>query len=873
MNSEQIRTKFFDFFIKQDHEHIASSSLIPAHDPTLLFANAGMNQFKDVFLGKEKRPYTRAVSIQKCVRAGGKHNDLDNVGFTKRHLTFFEMMGNFSFGDYFKKEAIIYAWKFLTQELQLSQEKLYASVFINDDQAYDIWCTLLPKDRIVRLGEADNFWQMGDTGPCGPCSEIYIDRGSEQGCKKPTCGPGCLCDRFLEIWNLVFMQFDRQADGTDKPLAQTGVDTGMGLERLCLVVQNKDSVFRTDLFEPLITTIEELTGLTYTQQDKNIQAAFHVLVDHIRSSALIIADGATPSNEGRGYVLRKIIRRAALFQQKLTNKNIFSCLVDPLAQKFEAIYPELMINREKVKTMLNGELEKFTTNLVRGQALLEEYLQKQTHKVITGHEAFKLYDTYGFPLELIKVLAHERGFSLNLEGFNKEMDKQREQSGKKQHHELGVTFPETISTIFTGYEEHLTIAPIVALIYETQLVDHVTKGQECWVITERSPFYVECGGQISDQGWIMVDGKKIQVHGLAKFNNAIGAKIIAPHELTPGQTIEQCVDSQIRFNTMKNHTATHLLQAALINLLGPQIKQSGSLVTPDYLRFDFTYHENLSPAQIKQVEDQVNHVIMANISLTITHTTYQNAVSQGVIAFFGEKYNPSQVRVVNVPGVSAELCGGTHVQATGDIGCFKITEVSALSAGNRRLVAVTGPKAVELFQDTFSLSKELCHEFRVQQHEILTALHKQKESLKEAQTERRHLKKELSLLRIPGWIEKTELLGTLAFLFLDLPEHSIEELRDIAQRLNKAKPGLYFLISPTSKNVTFLVTVDPSLAAHLNLNELKVWLATTFDLHGGGSPTTIQGGGAQFKHVWVEQIKSWIKKQFKTQGAGPYLTP
>ena len=415
MTSREIRKKFFDFFHERNHTVVDSSSLIPAQDPTLLFANAGMNQFKDLFLGKETRSYTRAVSIQKCIRAGGKHNDLENVGFTKRHLTFFEMMGNFSFGDYFKKEAITFAWDFLIQEMKLDKNRLYASVYRLDDEAYALWHTVigLPQERIVRLGEADNFWQMGDTGPCGPCTEIYFDRGATFGCGSKECTPGCSCDRFLEIWNLVFMQYERQPDGTDKPLKQTGVDTGMGLERLCTVIQDKDSVFETDLITPLIHRIEQLTGIVYETAKPEIQAAFRVLCDHIRSASFAIADGATPSNEGRGYVLRKIIRRAALFAQKLHKKNIFADILPALVELMSPVYPELKTQEKHIYALLRSEVEKFSTNLVHGQQILQKYFsQGKDRKLITGPQVFKLYDTYGFPLELTKVIAHEQGLSV-----------------------------------------------------------------------------------------------------------------------------------------------------------------------------------------------------------------------------------------------------------------------------------------------------------------------------------------------------------------------------------------------------------------------------------------------------------------------------
>ena len=618
MKSPEIRKLFFKFFTKQDHTMVPSSSLIPAQDPTLLFANAGMNQFKDVFLGKEKRSYKRAVSIQKCVRAGGKHNDLDNVGFTKRHLTFFEMMGNFSFGDYFKKDAIKFAWEFLTKTMGLPEKELYVSIYTDDDESFKIWHKDigLPKEKIYRLGDDHNFWQMGDIGPCGPSSEIFIDRGLKFGCKdKKKCGPACECDRFLEIWNLVFMQFDKQENGTLKPLKKTGVDTGMGLERLCSIIQDVDSVYETDLFMPIIKKTEKLTGLIYEKQNNELKAAFRVLADHIRSATMIISDGCSPSNEGRGYVLRKIIRRAALFAQKLTDKNIFPELAKVVVKEYGDIYPELKANENLIIKILKSEIEKFATNLVRGQQILAQYLKEaQKTKTISGMQAFKLYDTYGFPIELVEAAAKEKGYKVDIKGFEKEMEKQQAQSGKKLTEPLDhIDFETKLKTTFTGYDELETVTEIVALITDTKQLSKVPKGTECWVLTKKSPFFIVGGGQVPDKGWIEIDTVRAPILQARHINGRIATLIKAPVDLEVGQKVISIVNEKLRTNAMKNHTATHLLQAALIELFGSTIKQSGSLVHPDYLRFDFAFHENLSPEDIKRVEDLVNQKIRENI--------------------------------------------------------------------------------------------------------------------------------------------------------------------------------------------------------------------------------------------------------------------
>ncbi len=860
MNSMQIRQKFFDFFIKRNHEKVASSSLIPAQDPTLLFANAGMNQFKDVFLGKEKRSYTRAVSIQKCVRAGGKHNDLENVGFTKRHLTFFEMMGNFSFGDYFKKDAIHFAWDFLTKEMNLPVDKLHATVYLTDDEAYDIWHKEIgiPESRMHRLGEKENFWQMGETGPCGPCTEIHIDRGPEWGCKEMLdCGPACDCDRFLEIWNLVFMQFDRQPGGVDKPLKQTGVDTGMGLERLCAVVQDKDSVYQTDVFMPIIERIEQLTGKVYAKQDAKTQAAFHVLADHIRSSTLIIADGGAPSNEGRGYVLRKIIRRAALFAQKLTSENIFPELSKVVVEQLGGIYPELKSNATLVYKILESEISKFATNLVRGQSMLEKYFQEHhNEKNVTGQQAFKLYDTYGFPIELIRVMAQEKGFTVDDAGFEKEMAKQQEQSGKKTTDELEHVLPDSVASEFTGYNELETTSTISHLIHEGKIVENAPAGQTVWVVAKESPYFIVGGGQVPDQGTVTVGNKETPLLQVRYINNAIGAQIQTPVDLKVGDAITSKVDPIWRVKAMKNHTATHMLQSALIELFGKTIKQSGSLVHPDYLRFDFTYHENLSPADIQKVEDLVNKKIMENIPVNIQYMGLPEAIKKGALAFFGDKYNPEKVRMVEIPHFSVELCGGTHVNSTGDIGVFKITDISALSAGHRRITAVTGPRALELFQETFAITKNLGNEFKVQKENVIDAVSKQKDELKKAQHEIKQLKKQMYALQIPQWLEHAEMVNSTLFLYQSVTDATNEDLKDLAQQLSTKKPGFYFLTSMSDGKGMYVAQVSPGVS--LDLKKIATHLKDSYGIRGGGTDKFLQGGASSFDTRLKEDLKKWV---------------
>ncbi len=869
MDSFQIRQRFLDFFARNGHTVVSSSSLIPAEDPTLLFANAGMNQFKDAFLGKEKRSYTRATTSQKCVRAGGKHNDLDNVGFTERHLTFFEMLGNFSFGDYFKEEAIAFAWEFLTTDMQLPKTDLYISVFREDDEAYDIWNKKIgvPEERLIRLGEKDNFWQMGDTGPCGPCTEIYVDRGITRGCKQPGCAPGCDCSRFTEIWNLVFMQFDRQQNGSLMPLAAKGVDTGMGLERLCMVLQGKDNVYGTDMMMHLIKRIEVLTGITYATADSNTQAAFNVLTDHVRSSSMIIADGCTPANEGRGYVLRKIIRRAALFAQKLSpDLNIFVELADTFIDQFGGLYPELIASRILIKKLLFGEIERFTNNLTQGQNIIERYFEENTQAArteLTGEQIFKLYDTYGFPPELTRVLAHENNFTLDMPGFDEEMKKQQNQSGKKQKHaEQLFIVADNVTTHFVGYEK-TTIESKIIFVHE--------EGDTIWVITEESPFYVESGGQINDTGSITVNGATYPISDLKKVGDlhhpAIAVKLsisrrtgIPTGPITTGDAALCSVDPVIRANTAKNHTATHMLQAALMKTLGAAIKQAGSLVGPDYLRFDFNHHEALSREQIDIIEKLINDKIRENIQTCISNTTLDDAKSKGVISFFGEKYNPENVRVIQIPGFSAELCGGTHVDSTGTIGCFKITSDTALSSGTRRIVAITGPEALNLYQQTFNTTKKLAEQFKVKQDEVVTTVQKLQDDYHKLQTTIKLLKKQLIKAQLPVWQQAIKLVGIVPFLYLVLDEVTIDELRLIAQELEKIHPGLYLLLSSDSSGrCNFLAYAAKGIEQKVSLRELGE-LLKQHDLRGGGSATAIQGGGTNVPVGLEDVLTQWLKK-------------
>ena len=867
MTSQEIRSKFLTFFQEQGHQIVASSPVIPAEDPTLLFANAGMNQFKDCFLGKEKRSYVRATTSQKCIRAGGKHNDLENVGFTQRHLTFFEMLGNFSFGDYFKKEALAFAWELLTKGYKLPVEKLYVTVFTKDDEAYEIWNKEIgvAADRIVRLGEKDNFWQMGDTGPCGPCSEIYVDRGERLGCCAADCAPGCDCDRFVEIWNNVFMQFNRQEDGSFVPLKQVGVDTGMGLERLCMILQGKDTVYHTDTFAPFIQKVEELTGKSYATLPHELQVPFHVMADHVRSTSFMIADGAAPSNEGRGYVMRKIIRRAALFASKLSdNQALFPELSKVLVASMSNVYPELKKNETLIYKVLTSEVEKFSANLVQGKQIFKKYAEELAvagSKELSGQQVFKLYDTYGFPPELTKVMAGESQLTVDMDGFEKEMAQQQAQSGKKEKGSTGgLDIPKSVVTTFKGYETLETTSPVL-----WAQVD----GNALWIVTKESPFYVESGGQVNDQGTVTVNGTVYEVIDLKKLGDpygdfAIAVKLQIPQgakTIIVGDTATSQVYSVVRASTVKNHTATHMLQAALLQVLGAHVKQAGSVVQPDYLRFDFAHHEAMSKEQIEQVENLMNQKIQENIELEVSYCSLAEAQKKGVIAFFGEKYNADKVRVVRIPGFSAELCGGTHAVSTGIIGAFKITSEVALATGVRRLVAITGPAAVAEFQQCFKSVKALSEQFKVKPDAVVEAVAKQQEQISALGCEIKALKKELLKFALPAYIAQIK-PGKVPFLFLELADAGMDDLRALAGELEKANPGLFVFASKVSGSMPIRYNLFAQVSkSFASLCDLKKFAAVMQELNvrGGGSPTAFQGGGSfEIADIKVT-VQRWVE--------------
>jgi len=701
MKSAELRKRFLDYFDRQGHQVVASSPLVPADDPTLLFTNAGMVQFKDVFLGLEKRPYTRAASSQRCVRAGGKHNDLENVGYTARHHTFFEMLGNFSFGDYFKRDAIRFGWEFLTEDLGLPGERLWVTVFEDDDEAADIWLNEIGvhPDRFRRLGADSNFWAMGDTGPCGPSTEIFYDHGPEvEG--GPPGSPDEDGDRFVEVWNLVFMQYERAADGTMKPLPKPSVDTGMGLERISAVMQGTYNNYEIDLFQSLMKAAAEATGVKTLDSP-----SLRVIADHIRACAFLIADGVLPSNEGRGYVLRRIIRRAIRHGYKLGQQEpFFHALVEPLQAEMGEAYPELSKARERIERVLLQEEQRFAETLDQGMGLLEEAIDGLRGKVIPGQTAFKLYDTYGFPFDLTADIARERGLSVDEAGFNQAMEAQRERGraasvfGANESMALAASLQadgvEIPPTEFVGYEHETTDATVAMIVVNGRPAETAAEGDAVTLFLGRTPFYAESGGQVGDAGLLYGDDCRVEVTDTQKVGKAHGhiGRVVAGN-VSVGDRVEAAVDSERRRNIILNHSATHLLHAALREVLGDHVTQKGSLVAPDRLRFDFSHSEPVTPEQLERIEQLVNDQIRLNAEAETAIMDFDDAVAAGAMALFGEKYD-ARVRVLRIGEFSTELCGGTHVARAGDIGLMKITSETGIAAGVRRIEAVTGERAL-----------------------------------------------------------------------------------------------------------------------------------------------------------------------------------
>ncbi|MCU1719929.1 alanine--tRNA ligase [Pseudomonas sp. 5P_5.1_Bac1] len=853
MKSAEIREAFLRFFEEQGHTRVASSSLIPGNDPTLLFTNAGMNQFKDCFLGQEKRAYTRAVSSQKCVRAGGKHNDLENVGYTARHHTFFEMLGNFSFGDYFKRDAITYAWTFLTSDkwLNLPKEKLWVTVYASDDEAYDIWTKEVgvPAERMVRIGDnkgapyaSDNFWTMGDTGPCGPCTEIFYDHGADIW-GGPPGSPEEDGDRYIEIWNNVFMQFNRTADGVLHPLPAPSVDTGMGLERISAVLQHVHSNYEIDLFQSLLAASAKAIGCS-----NDAQPSLKVVADHIRSCGFLIADGVLPSNEGRGYVLRRIIRRACRHGNKLGAKgSFFYQIVAALAGEMGEAFPELKSQQAHIERVLKTEEEQFAKTLEQGLKILEQDLAELKGNVVPGDVVFKLYDTYGFPMDLTADIARERELTIDEAGFEREMDAQRERA--RSASSFGLDYNSLVKvdvdTVFTGYTTTEDSAKIVALYKDGQSVQQLGEGEEGVVILDRTPFYAESGGQVGDTGYLLAGAVRFDVRDTTKTGGAfLHHGVVASGSLSVGAQVEAKVDADVQHATSLNHSATHLLHAALRQVLGDHVQQKGSLVDSQRLRFDFSHFEAIKPEQIKALEEIVNREVRKNSEVQTEETDIETAKRKGAMALFGEKYGDN-VRVLSMGGdFSVELCGGIHAKRTGDIGLLKIISEGGVASGVRRIEAVTGAAALAYLNAAEEQLKEAAQLVKGSRDNLIDKL--------SAVLERnRQLEKQLEQLQAKAASAAGDDLANSAVdvkgvkvLAARLDGQDGKALLALVDQLkNKLGRAVILLGSVHEEKVVLVAGVTKDLTGQLKAGDLMKQAAAAVGGKGGGRPDMAQGGG------------------------------
>ncbi|MDX7786685.1 alanine--tRNA ligase [Aeromonas caviae] len=871
MSTSEIRAAFLEYFRTQGHQVVSSSSLVPHNDPTLLFTNAGMNQFKDVFLGADKRAYHRATTAQRCVRAGGKHNDLENVGYTARHHTFFEMLGNFSFGDYFKQDAIRFAWEFLTGTLKLPKERLLVTVYATDDEAFDIWEKEVgvPADRIVRIGDnkgapyaSDNFWAMGDTGPCGPCTEIFYDHGDHIW-GGPPGSPDEDGDRFIEIWNVVFMQFNRQADGTMEPLPRPSVDTGMGLERISAIMQGVHSNYEIDIFQALIKKAAEIVGTT----DLSNQS-LRVIADHIRSCAFLVADGVMPSNEGRGYVLRRIIRRAVRHGRKLGATDVFFYkLAAELAVQMKDVAAELIAQLPLVERVLRIEEEQFVRTLDRGLLLLEDVLANLGDaKVIPGEVVFKLYDTYGFPADLTADVVREREIGIDEEGFKAEMEKQRARA--KEASSFGVNYNDVLKldfeTPFTGYKQLSQNTQVVGIYKDGVEVNGLIAGEEAVIVLAETPFYAESGGQVGDSGILKVDDGIFAVTDTQKAGKAIIHKgYLELGTLEKGAEVEAVVDGDRRQAIALNHSVTHLLHAALRQALGEHVTQKGSLVGAERMRFDFSHFEGLTMATIRRIEELVNAQIRANHEVATQLMGLEEAKSVGAMALFGEKYE-DDVRVVRMGDYSTELCGGTHAKRTGDIGFFKIIAESGIAAGVRRIEAVTGKSAIDLMHQLGEQIEEAAALVKGDQFSIADKVRQVLDKAKMMERELEQLKAKLAAQAGNDLLSQVIDINGQKVLVAALEGVDPKSLRGMLDELkNQMKSGVVLLATSSDGKVNLIAGVTNDLTGKVKAGELVNLVAQQVGGKGGGRPDMAQAGGTQPEAVpaALQSVHSWLEER------------
>ena len=859
MKSSEIRRSFLNYFAERDHRIVSSSSLVPRNDPSLLFTNAGMVQFKGVFLSEEVRDYHRAVTSQKCVRAGGKHNDLENVGKTARHHTFFEMLGNFSFGDYFKKEAIDMGWDLLIREWGLPKAQMWTTIYLDDDEAFHLWRKIgIPEERIVRLGKRDNFWAMGETGPCGPCSEIVIDQGREVGCGRPDCRVGCECDRFLELWNLVFMQFNRDADGTLHPLAKPSIDTGMGLERISAILQGTTSNYETDLFKPIFEEMESISHIPYGR-DARADVSMRVIADHSRAATFLISDGVLPANEGRGYVLRRIMRRAMRYGKMLGIHGPFLYRTSlKVVDLMKDAFPELRETENFVSKVIQNEEERFSETLDSGLKILREEmerLRKEGRKTLSGEVAFRLYDTFGFPLDLTADMLQEEGLGLDEEGFRAQMEGQRQKSkqawqgiGEGRTKEIYRRLSsEGVKVVFRGFEETQCDSTILAIIKGDQTVSSAEEGEEAEIITKETPFYGEAGGQVGDQGVIYQENFSLEVKDTLKpLEDLIVHQVkVKRGRAKEGMEATLRVDQDRRRAIALNHTATHLLQAALREVLGDHVHQAGSLVAPDRLRFDFTHFAPIEREDLDRIEALVNRKIRDNAKLETKIMLVEEALQTGAMALFGEKYG-ERVRVVKVSDFSVELCGGTHSARTGDISLFKIVNETGVAAGVRRIEALTGEGAYRFVKEEERELQTLAMALKASPGELSSRLERLLQREKELEREIESLSGRLAHQEILDLLGFTKEVKGVTVLSARVDGKDLKRMREFVDQLKERMgSGIILLGGRNQEKVSLIVGVTRDLVGRFNANDLIKKIALRVGGTGGGRPDFAQAGGTE----------------------------
>ena len=870
MTGNEVRSQFLNYFEKHHHRIVRSSSLVPQDDPTLLFINAGMVQFKRVFLGEDKREYVRATTSQKCVRAGGKHNDLENVGYTARHHTFFEMLGNFSFGDYFKEGAIEFAWDLLTNGYGLAADKLYGSIYLDDDEAYELWRKNigLPDDRIARFGEEDNFWSMGDTGPCGPCSEILIDRGKQYGCDRPDCAVGCECDRYLEIWNLVFMQFNRDASGKMTPLPKPSIDTGMGLERIVSIIQDVPTNFDTDLILPIIQRTEDLAQQRFGES-RETDVALKVIADHSRAAAFLIGDGIMPANEGRGYVLRRILRRAIRYGRNIgLDKPFLHKTAGVVFDIMKPAYPELSEAAAFITNIIENEEVRFLETLDTGLKLLNDTLSEIKAKGenrVPGDVIFKLYDTFGFPADIVRDVVRDENMSLDMEGFDNAMEAQRARSRSVATFASISDAYKKLSARgfkpeFRGYEMLATDSKVKLIVEGDKEISEAVAGQNVELVTDETPFYAESGGQVGDSG--KITAKNFEMEVLDTIKDPTGLVIhkgkVTVGRIKKGQKVTLAVDGARRKATALNHTATHILHAVLREVLGEHVKQAGSLVAPDRLRFDFTHFSHVDSETLAEIETRVNRRIRQNVPTETEEMEADAAFESGATALFEEKYG-DRVRVISLSDFSKELCGGTHTGKTGDIGLFKIVNESSIASGVRRIEALTGESALEYVQRTSRLLDDSAHLVKEKPDALAAKIKKMLGDLKALQKEIDHLKAKMASESAESEGEAIQKINNTKVLIQKVTVDNPAALRDLADRLKeKIKSGIVVLGSVNGPKALLIVGVTKDLTDRFHAGNVIKQIAGTVGGSGGGRPDMAQAGGTQ-----PENLDQALKKAYE----------